>query len=245
MTEEQFCQQYARIECDKVSALCNFDPTVCQPIRNDACRANAASLKGTGHQFNPSNTGDCLNKLTDSFKTLPILPATLQQVDDSCARVFGGTAKATELCSADYDCAGGLVCDKGHCGTLHTVSSGGGCANIGERCPSSEFCTNDTPNQLYLCVKRVEQGAPCSLTHPCADGLRCRDVCVPKLKLQDACTVDEDCQSDYCTPYIPNPSCGVGLTFSPLSASCVVYMTVTDGGAPMRGTNPVTDAGTD
>jgi hypothetical protein len=125
------------------------------------------------------------------------------------------------------------------------VSSLSGCANIGERCPAAEFCTNDTPTQIFMCLPRIAQGAPCSLSHPCAEGLRCRDVCVPKLDTQGECAVDEDCQSGYCNRYVTKRTCGLGLTFSPESPSCVAYMSVPDGGTPMRGTNEVVDAGMD
>jgi hypothetical protein len=244
MTEEQFCQEYAGIECGKVSGICGFDPAICQPIRTAACHASAVALKSSGgHPFNPDNTDACLKKLGDAYSAPIITAALLAGVDDACARVYGGVAKATDPCTADYECSANLICDKGHCGTLRVVASGGGCANIGERCQPNEFCTNDNPNQLFLCVRRVEQGAPCSLSHPCADGLRCRDVCVPKLENPGACMVDEDCQSGYCTRYVSGKTCGPGLTFSPGAPSCEAYSSVPDGGTPMRGPSEVSDGG--
>jgi hypothetical protein len=245
MTEERFCQEYARIECGKVSSFCSFNPATCQSIREATCRESAGRLKGGGHQFNPGNTDPCLKKLEEAYKVPFISAALLKGVDDTCIRVFEGTAKANEPCAADYDCAGGLICDKGHCGTLKVVASLSGCANIGERCQPGEFCTNDTPGMLFMCVRRLGQGAPCSLSRPCADGLRCQDTCVPKLDTQGTCTTDEDCQSGYCNRYVDKRTCGLGLTFSPESPSCVAYMSVPDGGTPMRGTNEVSDAGTD
>jgi hypothetical protein len=244
MTEESFCEEYARIECSKVSTFCTFDPATCEPTRNDACRVSAAALKGGGHQFNAGNTDPCLKKLQEAYKNLPIPPSMLKAVDDTCARVFEGTARATEPCVLDYDCAGGLICDKGHCGTLRIVPSLSGCANIGERCPANEFCTNDNPSMIFLCVRRLDQGAPCSLSRPCAEGLRCRNTCVPKLA-QGVCTADDDCQSGYCNRYLTERTCGVGLSFSPQSPSCIAYMTVPDAAIPMRGTNEVTDGGAD
>lgn len=244
MTEERFCQEYARIECGKVSAFCSFNPATCQPVRESVCRAQAATLKGGGHAFNPDNTDACLKKLDDAYKSLPISASMLKGVDDVCARVFAGTAKASDPCAADYDCAGSLICDKGHCGTLRVVGSLSGCANIGERCPPAEFCTNDNPNMIFMCLRRLDQGAPCSLSRPCAEGLRCRDTCIPKLDTQGQCAVDEDCQSGYCNRYVNNRTCGLGLTFSPESPSCVAYMTPPEAGA-MRSPNEVVDAGTD
>jgi hypothetical protein len=244
MTEDSFCEEYARIECSKVATFCSFPPADCQPIRKEACRVSATSHKTGGRQFNPGNTDACLKKLEDAYKTLPISAAMLKTVDDTCDRVFGGAAKATDPCTADFDCSGTLVCDKGHCGALKLVPSLSGCANIGERCQPDEFCSNDNPNQLFFCVKRVQQGVACSLSRPCAAGLRCQDVCIPKVE-NGACAIDDDCQSGYCNRYITPRTCGVGLTFSPGAPSCMAYMTVPDGGTPMRGTNEVADGGTD
>src|SRR5688572_16049915 len=244
MTEERFCQEYARIECSKIADFCTFNAATCEPIRNEACRMAAGRLKGGGHQFNPDNTDECLKKLEEAFKVLPIRADKLREIDDTCARVFAGVGKVSDACQVDYDCAGGLICDKGHCGTAKVVPSRSGCANIGERCPTEEYCTNENPNMLYMCLPRLNEGAPCSISRPCATGLRCREICVKKLPIAGDCTQDEDCESGYCTEFVPNPTCGVGLSFATGSPSCLAFMSV-DGGTPVRGPNEVPDAGTD
>jgi hypothetical protein len=244
MTEEGFCQEYAKIECNKIAAFCSFNPTTCEPIRVQACRTAAMSFKMSGHQFNPSNTDACLKKLDAAFATLPIRAPILKELDDTCSRVFAGVGKMTDACLADYDCASGLICDKGRCGTLRVVPSLSGCANIGERCPTAEFCTNENPSMLFMCMARLPEGSPCSLSRPCGDGLRCRTTCVRKLPIMGACTEDEDCESGYCNEFVSNRSCGVGLSFAPESPSCLAYMSA-DGGTPVRGSNEVPDAGVD
>jgi hypothetical protein len=243
MTEEQFCQEYAKIECSKVSAFCSFNPATCEPVRVAACRESAGRVKGVGHQFNPGNTDRCLKKLEEAYRVLPIGATMLKGVDDACARVFEGTAKPAEMCTLDYDCANGLICDKGRCGTEKLVASLGGCANIGERCPKGEYCTNATG--IFLCAKRLAEGAPCALSTPCAEDLRCRNTCVRRLEIQGSCLLDEDCLSGYCNLYVSNRTCGLGLTFSPESPSCIAYMSSPDGGVPGRGTNEVTDGSVD
>jgi hypothetical protein len=242
-TEEQFCQEYAHIECGKVAALCSFTAANCEPARVAACRTFAAQLKGAGHEFNAAHTDACLKKLGDAYMTLPNSATMLKAIDDTCARVFEGTAKVTEGCMADYDCAGGLICDKGHCGVEKIVSSGGLCANPGERCPKGEFCTSATG--VFICTKRAPLGMSCSLSVPCEESLRCRTTCVPKLDTQGACDQDDDCISGYCNRYVSTRTCGLGLTFSPESASCTAYMGNPDGGLPGRGTNEVADAAPD
>jgi hypothetical protein len=243
-TEEQFCQDYAHIECSKVAAFCSFNPTNCEPARVAACHQMALTLKGVGHQYNPANTDACLSKLGAAYQTLPITATMLKGVDDTCARVFAGVAKVTEACMADYDCTADLICDKGHCGVQKVVSSGGLCANPGERCPMGEYCTN--ASGVYVCTKRVELGMTCSLSVPCLENLRCPTAtCVPKLDTQGSCNSDDDCLSGYCNRYVTSRTCGLGLTFSPESPSCNAYMGIPDGGLPARGNNDVTDGGVD
>ena len=247
MTEERFCQEYAEIECKKIADFCAFNPATCEPIRVQVCRAQAMSFKMSGHQFNPGNTDACLKKLEAAFATLPIRAPMLKEIDDTCSRVFAGVGKVTDACLEDYDCANGLICDKGRCGTLRTVPSLSGCANIGERCPAAEFCTNDNTSMLYMCMPRLPEGAQCSPSHPCAEGLRCRTTCVRKLPITGACTGDDDCESGYCNEFVTDPTnrtCGVGLSFATDSPSCRAFMSV-DGGAPVRGSNEVADAGAD
>lgn len=239
-TEEQFCQEYARIECSKVSTFCSFNPATCEPVRQAVCRQNAAQIKGVGHQFKPDNTDRCLKKLEEAYQTLPIYAAMLNAVDDACARVFEGLAKPAEACVHDYDCANGLICDKGRCGTEKIVASLGGCANIGERCPKGEYCSNATG--IFLCTKRMTEGTSCALSTPCAEELRCRNSCVRRLEIQGACLDDDDCLSGYCNRYVSNRTCGVGLTFSPESPSCFAYMSAPDGGVAGRGPTQVADA---
>ena len=241
MTEDQFCQEYARIECGKVATFCGFSAAACEPIRVNACREMSGRLKTGAHQFNPANTDPCLKALETAYAAPFIVAAMLKTVDDTCARVFAGTAKATDSCAVDFDCTAGLICDKGRCGTERVVASMGGCANIGERCPAAEFCSNDNPSMIFLCARRVDQGGACALSHPCAPGLRCRSTCLVRLDNGGECSEDDDCTSGYCTRYVVKRTCSLGLTFSPESASCVAYMGAPDSGTPVRGTNEVGD----
>jgi len=241
LSEEAFCQEYARIECTKVAAFCSFMPSVCEPVRVAVCRDFAARAKGVGHQYNPSKTEPCLKKLEEAYRTLPINAASLKAVDDICLRVFEGTTRAAEPCAADYDCTGPLICDKGRCGTEKLVAAGGGCANIGERCPKDEYCSNANPAALYLCAKRPGAGAACSETQPCSENFRCRTTCTARLDVGAECSGDDDCLSGYCNRYVlpgTTRTCGPGLTFSNQAPSCVAYMS-----PPTRGTSELSDAG--
>jgi hypothetical protein len=97
---------------------------------------------------------------------------------------------------------------------------------------------------LYMCMPRLPEGSPCSLSRPCASNLRCRGTCVQRLPIMGACADDDDCQSGYCNEFVTTRTCGVGLSFAPESPSCRAYMSP-DAGTPARGSNEVADGGAD
>jgi hypothetical protein len=242
LTEEGFCQEYARIECGKVTTFCSFDPASCESVRVQACRGNAARLKAGGHSFNPGNTDRCLKKLEEAYRTLPINAMMLQAVEEVCDRVFEGTAKMLEPCIADFDCVGGLICDKGKCATEKVVPPRSQCANFGETCSKGEYCTNASGS--FLCTPRQDRDAPCSLSQPCKEEYRCVTTCQPRRTIGEACASDDDCLSGYCNRYLDMRTCGPGLTFSPGSATCLAYMSG-DASVPVRGPTSGGDGGTD
>lgn len=243
MTEESFCAEYARIECSKVAAFCSFNPANCEPARVLSCKADAVPRKAGGRAFVPGNTERCLKKLEEAYQTLPINPAMLKAIDEACSRVYEGSAKALESCTADNDCAGGLICDKALCGTAKVVPTGAQCSNIGERCQPNEYCTITIPNGPWRCIPRIGEDMACSRDQPCLDSLRCRTTCRKRLDIQAPCESDDDCLSGYCNRYVSNRTCGLGLTFSPESPSCIAFMSNTDAGAGKVPVSP-TDAGT-
>jgi hypothetical protein len=236
MTEDQFCQEYAKRECAKVATYCSFTPSVCEPVRVTACKTMSASQVTATRKFNAGNTKRCLDQVDAAYASLPVTADRLNALDAACARVFVGTAKANESCTVDFDCDGDQICDKGRCGTKKVVAAGGGCANVGETCPAGEYCTNTSG--LYTCTKRQASGATCSATQPCTETLRCNGTCSARAGNLTNCTSDDECMSGYCNPY-PAPGtpkkCSVGLTFSDGSASCTAF---TDPNA-----TPATDAG--
>src|SRR5256885_17197239 len=81
MTEDQFCQEYAKRECAQVAALCSFPPETCQPTRLAACRANAAAAKTGDRQYNEGATPACLDQGKTAYATLPITAKVLAQLD--------------------------------------------------------------------------------------------------------------------------------------------------------------------
>jgi hypothetical protein len=160
LSEDKFCQQYARYECAVIAGACGAMTSSCEQVRTAACRERATASKTGGRMYNPANSDLCLNTVRDAYKQSSILVMTLEAITRACERVFQGIAHANEPCQIDYDCDGDLVCDKGRCGTPHMVASGAGCANIGEFCPPAEYCSN--ASGLYMCAKAQAKGANCS-----------------------------------------------------------------------------------
>ncbi len=236
LTEEEFCQQYARRECDRVAMFCATTGDACQRVRAQACRDVSARSKTNGRQYTPANTDRCLEKVTDTYRSLPISSTNLTLLADVCGRVFQGIKRAGDDCVADPECTGNLICDKGRCGVPKVVSSLGGCANIGEECPRGEYCA--LSRALYMCVRRQDKGAACSVDVPCIEKFQCSGgACMDLLNDGTDCTVDTQCSSGYCNPY-GSRRCAAGLSFSPDSPSCLAYMgalTSQDAGAAADG----------
>jgi hypothetical protein len=225
MTEDQFCQEYAKRECGKVAGYCNFPASSCEPVRAAACQQMASASKTGNRKFNSDNADRCLDQVNKTYGGIPITPDKLEALDTACSRVFSGGAKANDACTIDFDCAGDLICDKGRCGARRVVAAGGGCANIGETCPKGQYCSNATG--LYQCTAKLAAGATCSDSQPCVESLRCTGTCTARSEMGATCASDDECTSGYCTAY-PAPGtprkCGNGLSFAEGSASCTAYM---------------------
>jgi hypothetical protein len=232
MTEDQFCQEYAKRECAKVAAYCSFSATSCEPLRLTACHQMADASKSATRQYNADSAGKCLDQVNATYGTLPITADKLQALDRACSRVFSGGAKAAAACTIDFDCEKDLICDKGHCGAAKVVGSGAGCANIGETCPKGQSCTNT--GGLFMCTAKQAMGAACSATQPCVEELRCTGTCVARADNAAVCMDDDECKSGYCNAYVAPGSprkCGLGLSFSDGSPSCAFYMGMTPSGS--------------
>jgi hypothetical protein len=240
MTEEHFCEEYARVECKAVAGFCGFNAAACEPARVADCRQRRGG-PGANRQFNPANADACLKKLDQTYNLSLITGAALQMLDVTCARVFAGSGKLLDLCQADLDCAEGLVCDKTRCSPVKEVASRGLCGNPGEHCPRGEFCTN--ASGVFQCIPRFPPDAACGLNMPCLETLRCSASarCLPLLEIGESCSVDDECNSGYCTRYVTAPTCGRGLNFSPESASCAFYSGGRDGGALASGLDASSD----
>ena len=226
MAETEFCPEYARTECATVGERCVAATNeACIATRTTACEQRAAAWKAGGRPFSGKNAAACLEKLKSTYALSTINAENLRALDDTCSRVYPGTAPANSACTVDHDCAGSLICDKMLCGARKVVAAGAGCANVGEQCPAGQICKLG-PQSLRLCQARQAAGMPCSASEPCLESLRCDGTsCVARLKTSEACTQDGDCESSYCDPY--RMICAPGLAFALGSDSCRAFMSGT------------------
>jgi hypothetical protein len=224
MGEEEFCPEYARTECATVGTWCaSSTPDACVSTRTAACQQRASAWKSASRPFNAGNARACIDKVKSVYGALPISPENLRALNETCSRVYQGVVPANGACTVDFDCQGGLICDKGVnlCGTKRVVAAGAGCANVGEVCPAGQTCKPS--GQLKLCQARATAGMACSAADPCLESLRCTaaSMCEARLAASSACTSDDDCASGYCDTFAG--VCATFLIFAPDSASCRSY----------------------
>ncbi len=228
LTEDQFCVEWAKRECEPVSARCSpFSRPQCEATRKLVCQDFAVAAKGGSRVYHPGSAEPCLARISDAYGKVVITPADLASRDAACAKVFQGSAKANEPCTADNECDGTLLCDKakGRCGTPRTVGSNQGCANVGEVCVRGEYCHKDG-NGVFTCSKKRALGMQCNNTDPCQENLRCAGMtnprlCVDRLEQGATCSVHQECSTDFCDPY--TRGCADGLYIGGDSSSCKAF----------------------
>ncbi|HEY0712501.1 MAG TPA: hypothetical protein VGF45_07500, partial [Polyangia bacterium] len=184
MTETEFCQEYARHECRAIAPLCEYPAASCEATRFNECQNRIVVWRNATtamRPFRPANVPACLAKIDEAYGRLPITGATLQALDEVCARVFQGSAKALAPCVRDLDCDGNMICDKGFCAERKPVAMGAFCANPGEVCIATESCRPGATAGVLQCLPKAAMGAACTPTEPCADTLRCAGTCVEKV----------------------------------------------------------------
>lgn len=224
--EAQFCPEYARRECSRVAASCSMTATACEPVRANVCREVATRARRAGRRYSAARAQACLDQVLRTYEKFPVTAARLATLEQTCGRVHEGGGRAADPCAVDNDCEGDLVCDKGRCGTARVVAAGAGCANIGESCPRGEHCSD--ARGVYSCVKRQDRGMLCGPAQPCLERYRCVGTCTERLAVGMPCLADDDCETRYCIPHVlpETPrTCGVGLSFSHQSPSCIAFMT--------------------
>lgn len=192
---EAFCEAQTKEKCAGVQAACAVAEAKCLQTGKSNC-----VTKNTGKAYQPGSAESCVSKTRDFFNGGKVPNAEQdKELEDICGRVFGGTKKANEACNITSDCATGLVCTSGFCGTKAEKAEGNPCNNPGDTCVKGTYC-GGTGNKT--CLKRKGSGELCSAAEPCVEDLRCGGTCRPKSDPQSPCDKDDDCASaaPYCDP---------------------------------------------
>jgi hypothetical protein len=222
LTPNQFFQQRANTVCSAVTSACLVPLATCTAGRVAEYTADYQTALAALRDFIPDNAEACLAKVKDVYGKLDEGAVALKAADylameDICANVYRGAGVAYGACSADADCLGNLICDKGFCGTPKLVPPGAGCANIGEYCPMGSYCSN--ASGVWLCSAESDLQGSCAQS-PCLESLRCAaGVCVARLAIAEPCASNVDCASGFCEPYAY--LCAEDIRFANHSAACV------------------------
>jgi hypothetical protein len=220
-TYDNMCDAKATQEC-QVAARCAVDSNVCKGKRKQACLDAANTALQAGRKYTSGLAEGCVNTTKDIYALPTIAPKDKFKMDDTCARVFAGTAAKGVGCTSSYDCTGAMICDRGHCGDRVEKKKGEGCGNPGEVCEAGAFCQNQSG--VSICVAREDSGKPCNPTDLCLENLRCDVVCRDRVGVGAPCQTDDDCASSapYCDPD-SNHICTAGISFAPGSGDCRPY----------------------
>src|SRR4051812_39048722 len=67
MTEDQFCVELARRECEKIGVVCGHNEAQCQSTRADVCRRDATTARVAGRAFRGDNADGCLASVSATY----------------------------------------------------------------------------------------------------------------------------------------------------------------------------------
>ncbi|MEO8875990.1 MAG: hypothetical protein ABI461_10410 [Polyangiaceae bacterium] len=220
-----FCSQWATEEC-QVASRCASSASTCQSARQADCQTFASAATTGSRTYTAVNGESCINKIHDIYSGAAggssITPTQMSDMAEVCNRAFSGTVGSLKACGDSYDCADGLICDKGLCANSVTKNQGDLCGNPGEICAAGSYCALN--GAVSQCGAKGAQGAACSATLPCTESLRCDNTCGPLFSAGAACASSADCASDapYCDPNVGN-KCDSGLTFAAGAPACKAY----------------------
>jgi hypothetical protein len=223
---DSFCAAKATEEC-QIYASCAVDVNACNAKRKGLCNADGTAATNAGRHYTSGRVQDCIDKVHTLYQKSPITPSALADANDTCARVYQGTAPNNSPCSSDYDCAGSSICDKGLCGTKVLKNLGDGCANAGEVCGGDSYCGKPQPTSPNVCLAKKTSGQPCDGNNPCstATPLRCDNTCQPAFGASHVCADNNDCAptAPFCDVYNGN-ICDAGIIFAPSAKTlCAQY----------------------
>jgi hypothetical protein len=257
-----FCSGLADAECTKAAGYCGVDVTACKTARTAKCNSLAAGTASQTAEVDPftavtssrkytsGSVPDCLNATKSLYdQQAGITAAQFKAQQDKCNLVFQGSGTMSSACTSDFDCSGGLICDKTVCAPKTPGTAMSFCNSPGQTCDDSTYCGAPSGAGNRVCTARPGSGQACSnggagtgggggggdggtgggggtssIAIPCASGFTCANaVCTTAFASGAACTSSEQCATaaSLCDPSINK--CDSGLLLGGGSAACKYY----------------------
>lgn len=194
-SSDAYCSARATEECAVAAGACAIPSASCKNARHELCMASAGTAIGQGRTYTSDKVQPCIDKLHSVYAKTPITPADLADAEDTCQRVFQGSAANGAPCSTDYQCSGTAICTKGACGNKVTKNPGDFCGNPGEVCGGDSYCSATVPAK---CTPNESVGQSCTVDVPCSTtaspALRCLSgTCQAVLEAGGKCVSNADC----------------------------------------------------
>lgn len=206
-TRAGFCDAWAENACaPKVITYCNAKSVeACKTTQSEFC------LGLLPDNYASTHAKDCLDAVKGAYEDAELDPDELQIVlhlAAPCDQLSKGTRADGQSCTAADDCdtAGGFSCimkqgeAQGTCGEPEEVAAGEACDGPSQVCKSGYFCNGEN------CVAYKKTGVACEGDYQCKPTDHCSKdsadaatgTCAVRADLEEACSADTDCQSNYC-----------------------------------------------
>lgn len=197
---DAFCAGKAEAECKAGAAVCGATIDACKAKRVSVCTAGASAATGQGGTYRPQNAEKCINETTTLYESKVVDPEKEKTVDETCKRVFAGSKKKGDNCTANFECEGTLICDRNFCSEKVPKAVNEPCNNPGDFCATETYC--GPRGGSNFCNPKNKVGDVCGTTTPCLDNLRCLTPggCAERLGAGEPCNKNTDCSTGFCNP---------------------------------------------
>lgn len=206
-----FCQSWAEAACgDQVLKYCATNVSDCRDSQAEFCESRFDRA-----DYDRTNAEDCLKAVERAFsdgdlETIEL--NTVRNLQNECAGLVNGMGEEGDDCEKDSDCnfQDDLVCvfrigEGGTCQEPEEAKGGYECNEPQIVCEDGFYCDGEN------CLRQKENGAPCSLSMECREGMYClldssssgeggagssagEGTCVNKRQTGDDCDENQQCK---------------------------------------------------
>ena len=235
-----FCAGVAAAECsDAILSAClaTSGKQNCVDLRKAACNT-AYVVPNAGLTYDSGKAQTCVDKITAAYSKSSISAQQFMDVGKACEAVYSGTGTKGTACENNTDCkqSDGYVC------LIHGAVGDAGSAvegkclipqavAVGESCsaPESECDVDHYCDPGMHCVASGVLNDACSTDVPCKSQYMCgAGKCVSKLAEAAPCVSSEECASGLCLETVK--LCASQETFAPSEPFCVAIRGKNDAG---------------